>query len=277
MRHIKNFRKFESFGTQIFQFEPTKRQLHFLNDNCHTWIFDYYTGRINAYKIQIKDGFTLPDGIKFGKITSFCDLSGAGITDADVLPRSVGDGLFGPLIIKKNLMKNLKNCTPKVSGSFFCYDCPNLESLEGGPEEVGGDYYVHLNKLKNLTGSPKTINGDFCCGPNPFESLEGAPEIITGKFILDDIVIEEGKWGPKAWLELLEKNYLTAFQKKLIVSLFNPEFLRKQLLIDEAETLIYLTKISHNSEIEKFIQQELTDRQREIYKLIKDLDNLIEL
>ena len=119
----------------------------------------------------------------------------------------------------------------------------------------------------------------FCLLPTKIKGLldSNISKIITGKFILDDIVIEEGKWGPKAWLELLEKNYLTAFQKKLIVSLFNPEFLRKQLLIDEAETLIYLTKISHNSEIEKFIQQELTDRQREIYKLIKDLDNLIEL
>ena len=30
----------------------------------------------------------------------------------------------------------------KVSGSFSCYNCSSLKTLEGAPKEVGGDFYA---------------------------------------------------------------------------------------------------------------------------------------
>ena len=77
----------------------------------------------------------------------------------------------------------------------------SLESLEGGPEYVSGDYDCSSNKLVTLKGSPEDLdggfhqkficsnnllknlegfgdpefNGHFQCTRNPLTSLEGAP------------------------------------------------------------------------------------------------------
>lgn len=278
MRKIKNFKTFESFGVKSFNFNPNKEQLHFLNDNCNSWKFNYYTGRIDANSIEIKRGFkSIPEGIKFGTVRNYCDLSEVGITDAGVLPRTVGVGLGGSLFVKKNKMVSLKNCTTKVGGAFFCYDCDNLESLEGGPEEVGKDYIVNHCNLKNLIGAPKIINGDFICSYNPLNSFIGAPEIIKGEFLFNDIRIKKGKWGLNGWTEFLQEDENPTNQKDLILELITPEFLKKELLERESGTLMDLSRISDFPLINEFIKKNLTPSQKESYELIKNLDSLIGL
>lgn len=61
-------------------------------------------------------------------------------------------------------------------------DNANLDSLEGSPSEVMGDFEVAYNRLTTLTHAPKEIKGDFCCNDNILTSLEGAPEFVAGNF-----------------------------------------------------------------------------------------------
>jgi hypothetical protein len=66
----------------------------------------------------------------------------------------------------------------KVSGNFNCINMGNtLTSLEGAPEEVGGDFDCSNNKLTSLEGAPEKVGGYFNCENSNLTSLEGAPEI----------------------------------------------------------------------------------------------------
>lgn len=72
----------------------------------------------------------------------------------------------------------------KVKGSFDCSYNYSLETLEGGPYEVGGSFNCgRCEKLTTLEGAPKIIGDDFECDwCKSLLSLKGAPEIIPGDF-----------------------------------------------------------------------------------------------
>lgn len=72
----------------------------------------------------------------------------------------------------------------QIKGDFDCSYNNLLETLEGGPYEVGGDFHCgHCEKLTSLEGAPKIIGGhfesDWC---KNLSSLKGAPELIPGDF-----------------------------------------------------------------------------------------------
>ena len=63
---------------------------------------------------------------------------------------------------------------------FRVMDCPNIQTLEGGPKEAK-EYHIQNLGIKNLIGSPKVVTSVFNCANNDFlESFEGAPEKIEG-------------------------------------------------------------------------------------------------
>lgn len=70
-----------------------------------------------------------------------------------------------------NKLKNLKG-SPMKCGGFIAMMC-DLESLEGSPEEVYGDFIVANNKLTSLEGSPNKVGGQYDCSDNKLENLNG--------------------------------------------------------------------------------------------------------
>ena len=70
----------------------------------------------------------------------------------------------------------------KVAKGFFCTDCLELTSLEGGPEEVGENYNVASTCITSLKGAPKKVGGYFDCSYNSIISLEGAPKEVGKNF-----------------------------------------------------------------------------------------------
>lgn len=72
----------------------------------------------------------------------------------------------------------------KVDGDFTCYECDNLESLEGAPKEVGRGFNCgDCRNLKSLEGGPQKVDGDYeCYGCISLKTLEGAPEELSGSF-----------------------------------------------------------------------------------------------
>ena len=66
-----------------------------------------------------------------------------------------------------------------VGGFFNCANCPELESLEGAPEEVKWYFYCeNCTKLKSLEGAPEYVGADFYCHDCPnLHSLDGIGEV----------------------------------------------------------------------------------------------------
>ena len=69
----------------------------------------------------------------------------------------------------------------RIDGSFFCFH-NKLNTLEGGPKEVGGDFSCSYNNLTDLKGAPVIVGRDFICSNNRLISLEGAPKKVGGTF-----------------------------------------------------------------------------------------------
>jgi hypothetical protein len=53
--------------------------------------------------------------------------------------------------------------------------------LEGGPKEVGGDFYCANNQLTTLEGGPKEVGGGFHCDNNQLTTLKAKPK--KGTFV----------------------------------------------------------------------------------------------
>lgn len=91
----------------------------------------------------------------------------------------------------KNKITSLTNgmfIWTKVDGTFYCWWCKSLMSLEGAPKEVGGSFHCErCDLLTSLEGAPEKIDGDFNCrNCKSLTSLEGAPKEVGGFFSCDD-------------------------------------------------------------------------------------------
>ena len=69
--------------------------------------------------------------------------------------------------------------------TFNLYD-KGLDSLEGSPDILRGNFDVDTNKLVNLNGSPKEIYGNVWFNNNSLESLEGDLVMADGSLIISD-------------------------------------------------------------------------------------------
>jgi len=79
--------------------------------------------------------------------------------------------------------KFIKNVIPKkINGNFTFKYHVSIETLEGGPTEVTGDYNCSDLALKNLEGAPLKIDKNFNCSFNLLASLKGAPKDVGGDF-----------------------------------------------------------------------------------------------
>jgi hypothetical protein len=81
-------------------------------------------------------------------------------------------------------LTSLEGAPEHVGGNFSCSHCPNLVSLKGAPSHVGGNFDCsNCAGLVSLEGTPAHVGGDFRCENCPkLASLEGAPEHVGGYF-----------------------------------------------------------------------------------------------
>ena len=73
--------------------------------------------------------------------------------------------LVGFFVISKSPnLESLEGCPKEVCGDFYCYNCNNLESLKGCPNKVSGNFSCRrCSKLESLKGAPKEVGGYFDC------------------------------------------------------------------------------------------------------------------
>lgn len=96
-----------------------------------------------------------------------------------------------PIVLKNKKATSVTNGMFKFVGEtpgFEADMCCELESLEGLPEVMMGDFRLWgCEKLKNLKGAPKKINGEFRCNScSGLENLEGMPQEGVGMMLLYD-------------------------------------------------------------------------------------------
>ena len=69
-----------------------------------------------------------------------------------------------------------------ITEGFNCYN-NSLTTLEGAPQEVGGNFFCNRNSLTTLEGAPQKVGGHFACDNNSLTKLEGAPQEVGECFL----------------------------------------------------------------------------------------------
>jgi hypothetical protein len=146
---------------------------HTLNDILYTFVAKIYTINIDEKNHLL---FYIPKSIK--EIDEDLDLSGLSLTHLpEYLPDTKGyfDCSDNQLTSLKGCPKNignyfycfankltsLKGCPKIIKGVFNC-SINKLSSFEGGPEYVEDDFYCSENSdINSLEGIPKQVDGDF--------------------------------------------------------------------------------------------------------------------
>lgn len=84
----------------------------------------------------------------------------------------------------------------KIKGNFKARDC-KIDSTEGFPTEVSGDFDISYNHFVNLIGCPEKVGGKYQCNNNRLSSLEGSPESSSNFDCSDNSNLRSLKGGPK--------------------------------------------------------------------------------
>jgi hypothetical protein len=112
------------------------------------------------------------------------------------------NGLFqwgkisGDFRISSLPIKDLSNGPEEVGGKFFCANCNELESLEGGPKRVGELLLYELNSLKSLKYGP-TATKDFQIANCPeLKDLKDCPRSVYQELYISNCGINTLKYLP---------------------------------------------------------------------------------
>ena len=249
MKHLKPYILFES----VVPFKLTKRQENFLNRNLGNsakkysrpgaWTLNPQTGLVDVdgdfYCLEKK----LKDfkGIRFGRVSGNFNCGQNELTSLEGAPLQVG----GNFTCSFNPIGSLVGAPQEVGGYFACIK-NNLSSLEGAPQKVGDGFDCQVNNLTSLIGGPQEVGGAYDCNRNPLTSLEGAPLKLKGRFFCDALKIQDGKWNPAGWMEVMNGDDPKA--KKLIMSFLAPEVLNASIAENPARMVMLLGPILNDPE-----------------------------
>lgn len=170
MNHIKLFKERFDSGEHLkpVPARPAKnnRCRNNVSSPWRDWIREKCkTYRIENYSIN-SDGSIDVDGD--------VNLSKKGLDKIPLRFRKV----TGDFYCYDNYLKTLYGSPKFVGRDYNCNGNTSLQSLEGGPEEVIGDYVCLGCRLTSLKGGPKIVKKDYSCWYNNLTSLEGIPSVV---------------------------------------------------------------------------------------------------
>ena len=88
----------------------------------------------------------------------------------------------GNFDVSNNLLESLEGSPIEVDGDFTCNDNPTLKSLSGGPKKVKGSFSAAFTALEDLIGGPVSVGGGYDVSRSGIDSLIGAPKEVGGVF-----------------------------------------------------------------------------------------------
>ena len=127
--------------------------------------------------VDVRDSVRLYDldlekiPFKFGKISSYFDVSKNKLTSLENFPKEI----YTDIMIYENKLTSLVGL-PEIINDIICCSDNKLTSLEGLPMEVKG-LYCSNNKITTLKGAPIIINGDFDLRNNPLSIIDSSIEV----------------------------------------------------------------------------------------------------
>ena len=145
-------------------------------DICKEYGIEHYTINPDG-SVDVMDSVRLYDldlekiPLKFGKISSYFDLSKNKLTSLEGFPKEV----YSDIMIYKNKLTSLVGLPDIIYDIINCSD-NKLTSLEGLPMEAKG-LYCSNNKITTLKGAPMVIDGDLDLRSNPISIIDVSIEV----------------------------------------------------------------------------------------------------
>ena len=143
---------------------------------CNEYGIEHYTINSDG-SVDVMDSLRLYDldlekiPLKFGKISSYFDVSKNKLTSLEGFPKEV----YSDIMIYKNKLTSLVGLPEIINDVINCSD-NKLTSLEGLPMEVKG-LYCSNNKITTLKGAPMVIDGDLDLRSNPISIIDVSIEV----------------------------------------------------------------------------------------------------
>lgn len=121
----------------------------------------------------------------------------------------------GTISFDNNHITSLNGIQHIVFDTFSCTNNP-LISLEGSPEIIKKDFGIYKCKVNSLIGGPIQVGGNYDCRENPLTSLEGLSKTINGNLYLTydrelpllRIMLVNGLQKVKLWPEHPPRDYI---------------------------------------------------------------------
>ena len=147
-----------------------------IRDICREYGIEHYTINSDG-SVDVMDSVRLYDldlekiPLKFGKISSYFDVSQNKLTSLEGFPKEV----YSDIMIYKNKLTSLVGLPEIINDVINCSD-NKLTSLEGLPMEAKG-LYCSNNKITTLKGAPMVIDGDLDLRSNPISIIDVSIEV----------------------------------------------------------------------------------------------------
>ncbi len=145
-------------------------------DICKEYGIEHYIINSDG-SVDVMDSVRLYDldlekiPLKFGKISSYFDLSKNKLTSLEGFPKEV----YSDIMIYKNKLTSLVGLPDIIYDIINC-SYNKLTSLEGLPMEAKG-LYCSNNKITTLKGAPMVIDGDLDLRSNPISIIDVSIEV----------------------------------------------------------------------------------------------------
>lgn len=164
----------------------------------------------------------------------------------------------GDFIAEFNYLKELKGSPTEIGGSFRVNGNTHLKSLEGGPKKVKFTYDTSGCMDATLEGFPEEIGGDFIM-------------FLDGK----NIIIKNKDIGLSKWLELFFQVSFKGMNR--IKPMLSEEMIRKEIEASPEKATLVLSKYSKNPSMDHYfpyIKDLIPQKYRGEYETLSDLDQL---
>ncbi len=147
-----------------------------IRDICREYGIEHYIINSDG-SVDVMDSVRLYDldlekiPLKFGKISSYFDVSKNKLTSLEGFPKEV----YSDIMIYRNKLTSLVGLPDIIYDIINCSD-NKLTSLEGLPMEAKG-LYCSNNKITTLKGAPMVIDGDLDLRSNPISIIDVSIEV----------------------------------------------------------------------------------------------------
>lgn len=134
------------------------------------------TGDVKVTSKEVDSRFMILP-IKFGEVTGNFTASNCGIATMTGMPEKVGKNFD----VSNNKLTSLEDGPKEVGGDYIASRNPDLTTVTGWPNYIGGDAFFENCGISTLRGIPRTgtvVRGSMLMMKNKLRRIDGFPERV---------------------------------------------------------------------------------------------------